>query len=174
METKNKKTTTKHGAEIQFSSINPLEPWKKLGLEELAEPTLQDPTDFEDDEAKRAYEAFKSDFTGEKKPARDLIAIESEKGSIFIWSLLKEESKRSPMPKLSSKKFLFKDNLFKRICKKTKEIRPNLEFSEKDFEDIILYLEKKKLVMTSIDGIRLTQHFAKLFHEKYKRWLVFS
>jgi hypothetical protein len=77
------------------------------------------------------------------------------------------------MPKLSSKKFLFKDRLFERICKKTKQLRPNDKFSEKDFEDIILYLENKRLVLTSIDGIRMTQHFTRLFHEKYGAWLVF-
>lgn len=171
METKT--TKKQHGVEIQFSTINPLELWKNLGLEQLSEPMLQDPTDFEDDEARRAYEAFKNDFNGEKKASRDLITIVSDKGSIFIWSLLKEVSKRSPMPKLSSKKFLFKDNLFKRICKKMEECRAGITFSEKDFEDIILYLESRRLVLTSTDGIRATQHFAELFHRSYNAWLVF-
>ena len=170
METKQQ---NRHGVEIQFSTINPLELWKKLGLEQLSEPMLQDPTEFEDDEAKRAYEAFKTDFGKERKTSRDLITIVAEKGSVFIWSLLKEESKRSPMPKLSSKKFLFKDNLFKRICKKVKEFGLSSNFSEKDFEDVILYLENKKLVLTSVDGIRTTQHFAELFHRRYNAWLVF-
>ena len=159
--------------EIPFSSINPLELWKNLGLEQLPEPMLQGPTDFENDEAKRAYEAFKIDFGRETKASRDLITIVSDKGSIFIWALLKEVSKRSPMSKLSSKKFLFKDSLLKRICKKVEECGSNFTFSEKDFEDIILYLESRRLVLTSTDGIRTTQHFTKLFHEKYNAWLVF-
>jgi hypothetical protein len=164
-----------HRVEIQFSAIDPLELWRKLGLEQLSfDPmNLQNPTEFEDDEEKRAYEAFRSDFCGENLPQQDLVLIPVDKGSIFIWSLLKEESKRSPMPKLSSKKFLFEDNLFKRICKKTKESSLNFKFSEKDFEDIILYLENKKLVTTSVDGIRMTQHFATLFHKMYNAWLVF-
>lgn len=172
METKT--TKRQHGVEIQFSSINPLELWKKLGLEQLQEGfALQEPTEFADEESKRAYEAFRSDLTGEKSSSSGLTLIPSDKGSVFIWSLLKEESRRSPMPKLSSKKFLFKDNLFKRICKKAKEYGTNFTFSEKDFEDIVLYLESKRLVLTSIDGIRATQHFAKLFHDSYNAWLVF-
>jgi hypothetical protein len=171
METKQQQN--RHGVEIQFSTINPLELWKKLGLEQLSEPMLQDPTEFEDDEAKRAYEAFKLDFSGERKVSQDLITIVAEKGSIFIWSLLKEESRHSPMPKLSSKKFLFKDTLLKRICKKVKELDSNSDFSERDFEDIILYLENRRLVLTSMDGIRTTQHFAELFHKSYNAWLVF-
>ena len=168
------KTTKRHGVEIQFSSIDPLELWKKLGLEQLQEGyDLQDPTEFADEESKRAYEAFRSDFNGEKSPSSELTIISSDKGSVFIWSLLKEESRRSPMPKLSSKKFLFKDNLFKRICKKVKEYGADFTFSKKDFEDIVLYLEDRRLVLTSTDGIRATQHFAKLFHESYDAWLVF-
>ena len=172
METKT--TKKQHGEEIYFSTINPLEPWKKMGLQQLAEPTLQDPTDFENDEAKRAYEAFKNDFRGEKNASRDLITIDPNKGSIFIWSLLKEISKRSPKPKLSSKKFLFKDDLFKRICKKVNELLPDVEFSKKDFDDITIYLENRNLVTTSVDGIRATQHFARRFHVQYEKWLVFS
>ena len=172
METKQQQN--RHGEEIHFSAINPLEPWKKMGLQQLAEPTLLDPTDFKNDESKRAYEAFKKDFLGEKKVSRDLISIDSNKGSIFIWSLLQEISERSPRPKLSSKKFIFKDDLFKRICKKVNELLPDVEFSKKDFEDITIYLENKNLVATSDDGIRTTQHFARRFHVQYEKWLVFS
>ena len=169
-----KQQQNRHGEEIQFSAINPLESWKKMGLQQLVEPTLLDPTDFKSDESKRAYEAFKKDFLGEKKVSRDLISIDPNKGSIFIWSLLKEISERSPRPKLSSKKYLFKDDLFKRICEKVNELLPNVEFSKKDFENITIYLENKNLVATSDDGIRATQHFASWFHVRYERWLVFS
>jgi hypothetical protein len=172
METKQQQN--RHGEVIYFSTINPLESWKKMGLQQLVEPILLDPTDFKNDESKRAYEAFKKDFLGEKKVSRDLISIDSDKGSIFIWSLLKEISERSPRPKLSSKKFLFKDDLFKRICEKVNELLPNLEFSKKDFEDIMIYLENKNLVTTSSDGIRTTQHFASWFHVRYEKWLVFG
>jgi hypothetical protein len=171
METKQQK---QHGEVIYFSTINPLESWKKMGLEQFAEPTLQDPTDFENEESKRAYLVFKRDFGREKQASRDLISIDPNKGSIFIWSLLKEISKRSPRPKLSSKKFLFKDDLFKRICKKVDELLPDVEFSKKDFEDITIYLENRKLVTTSVDGIRATQHFARRFHVRYEKWLVFG
>ena len=171
METKQQK---QHGEEIYFSTINPLESWKKMGLQQLAEPTLLDPTDFKNEEDKRAYEAFKKDFLGEKKVSRDPISIDPNKGSIFIWSLLKEISKRSPRPKLSSKKILFKDDLFKRICKKVDELLPDVEFSKKDFEDIIIYLENKNLITTSPDVIRATQHFASWFHVRYEKWLVFG
>ena len=171
METKQQK---RHGAEIQLSAIHPLELWKKLGLEQMQESfPLQEPTRFDSEESKRAYEAFMSDLTREKTTLNDPTLISSEKGSVFIWSLLKEESKRCPKPKLSSKKLLFTDNLFKRICRKTKDCRLNSNFSQKDFEDIILYLEKKRLVYTLGGAIRTTQHFAKLFHEKYNAWLVF-
>lgn len=172
METK--KQQNRHGEEIYFSTINPLESWKKMGLQQLVEPTLHDPKNFENDEAKRAYETFKKDFLGEKKASRDFISIDPNKGSIFIWSLLKEISERSPRPKLSSKKFLFKDDLFKRICKKVNELLSDVEFSKKDFEDITIYLENKNLVATSDDGIRATQHFASRFHVRYEKWLVFS
>ena len=50
----------------------------------------------------------------------------------------------------------------------------NKEFSKKDFEDIIIYLENRNLVTTSVDGIRATQHFARRFHVQYQKWLVFS
>lgn len=169
------KQQNKHGVEIYFSAINPLELWKNLRLEQPVDAfATQEPEKFESEEEKEAYEAFRNDLKGEKNDYQELAIIPCEKGSLFIWSLLKEESRRSPRPKLSSKKFLFKDDLFKRICKKTKECCSNLDFSEKDFEDIALYLENKKLVLTSIDGIRTTQHFAKRFHECYNAWLNFG
>jgi hypothetical protein len=171
METKNKKTT-KHGVEIQFSTINPLEMWKKLGLEQQVDSNVLDPQEFDDDESKRAYEVFKKDFSGEELLGQGFATIPSEKGSIFIWALLKAESKRAPNPKLSSKKFLFKDKLFKGICKKAENCK-GIVFSEKDFEDVILYLEAKRLIKTSVDGIRTTQHFADLFNKYYDAWLVF-
>ena len=171
METKTKK---QHGVEIQFSEIDPLELWRSLRLEQPQESfEMEGPEKFDDEEAMRAYEAFRSDLDGEPLTQQEIILIPSDKGSLFIWSLLKAESKRSPMPKLSSKKFLFKDKLFKMIYKKIRESYPNIDFSEKDFEDIILYLEGRKLVRTSIDGIRTTQHFSQVFHESYNAWLVF-
>lgn len=171
METKTKK---QHGLEIEFSSINPLELWRKLNLEQLQEGyDLQDPTEFADEESKRAYEAFRNDLIGEKSSSSELTLISSDKGGLFIWSLLESESMRSPKSKVSSKKFLFKDKLLDRIRKKINKSYPNIEFTEKDFEDIVLYLEGKKLVRTSIDGIRTTQHFARLFHDCYNAWLIF-
>ena len=174
METKKQK---KHDAEIRLSAIKPLELWKKLGLEQLPLESfpLQEPTSFADDESKRAYEAFRNDLTCEKSVPNDLALISSEKGSIFLWSLLKVEKTRSPKLKVSSKKLFFKDVLFKRICEKAKEKKCRLssDFSQKDFEDIILYLEKKRLVSTLGDVIRTTQHLTELLHQKYDdAWLV--
>ena len=174
METKEKK---EHGAEIKLSDIAPLELWKKLGLEQLPLESfpLQEPTSFADDESKKAYEAFRNDLTNEKSVPNDLTIISSDKGGIFLWSLLKEEKKRCPKPKLSSKKLLFKDVLFERICERTKEKKCRLssDFSKKDFEDIILYLERKRLVYTSDDVIRTTQHLTKLLHQTYNgAWVV--
>ena len=170
METKTKKQ--QHGVEIQFSTIDPLELWGNLGLEQKFDSNVMDPVEFADEESKRAYEAFRNDFKGEELVGQTALTISPEKGSIFIWSLLKAESKRSPIPKLSSKKFLFKDKLFRGICKKAENCM-GIAFSEKDFEDVILYLEAKRLVKTSVDGIRTTQHFADLFHKSYRAWLVF-
>ncbi|MBR4633790.1 hypothetical protein IKO50_02240 [bacterium] len=167
METKEKK---EHGAEIKFSAINPLELWNRLGLGQSVDSDVMDPQEFENEEARLAYEAFRSDFGVENRAGQGLV-IPSEKGSIFIWSLLKAESKRAPNSKLSSKKFLFKDKLFGGICKKAN--CKGIDFSEKDFEDVVLYLEGKRLVKTSVDGIRMTKHFTDLFHEKYRAWLVF-
>ena len=173
METKNGK---EHGVEIRFSDIEPLELWEKLGLEQppLESFPLQEPTNFVDDESKKAYEVFRNDLISEKSVPNDLALISSDKGSIFLWSLLKEESNRCPKPKLSSKKLLFKDVLFKRICEKAKrkKCRLSSDFSKKDFEDIILYLEKKRLVYTLGDVIRTTQHLTNLLHQRYA-WIVF-
>lgn len=165
-----------HGAEIKLSAIKPVELWKKLGLEQLLEPfSLQEPTKFADEESKKAYEAFISDFLGEKSISNDLTPISSEKGGVFIWSLLNEQSKRCPKSKLSSKKLFFTDKLFESICKKTKEkgCRLNSNFSKRDFEDIILYLERKRLVYTLGDAVRITKHLTELLHKKYGAWLVF-
>ena len=164
------KELKKHGVEIRFSTIDPLELWNKLGLEQKIDSNLMDPQEFESEEEKMAYEIFKNDFRGENQIGQGVV-ISSEKGSIFIWSLLKAESKRAPNSKLSSKKFLFKDKLFGGICKKAN--CKGIDFSEKDFEDVVLYLEGKRLVKTSVDGIRMTKHFTDLFHEKYRAWLVF-
>ena len=174
METKQQK---RHGAEIQLSAIHPLELWKKLGLEQLPLESfpLQEPTSFADDESQKAYEAFRNDLTSEKSVPNDLTLISSDKGSIFLWSLLKVEKTRCPKLKVSSKKLFFKDVLFKRICEKAKEKKCRLssDFSQKDFEDIILYLEKKRLVSTLGDVIRTTQHLTELLHQKYDdAWLV--
>jgi len=171
------KEQKKHGAEIMLSDIAPLELWKKLGLEQLPLESfhLQEPTSFADDESKKAYEVFIKDLTNEKSVTNDLTFISSEKGAIFLWLLLKEEKKRCPKPKLSSKKLFFKDVLFERICEKTKEKKCRLssDFSKKDFEDIILYLEGKRLVYTSDDAIRTTQHLTELLHQIYNgAWLV--
>ena len=170
-----KKLKKRHGREIKFSSIKPLELWKRLELEQPSSESsiLQDPISFEDDESRMAYEAFKKDFCMEGVPSQDLMVIPAEKGSIFVWALLKEISERCPKGKLSSKKLLFTDVLLDRIRRKTKGCCRNADFSEKDFEDIILYLEKKKLVHALGGAIRMTQHLTGLLHNSYHAWLGF-
>ena len=168
METKGK---LEDRVEIQFSTINPLELWKRLGLFQKPEPVgIDDPEMFDDEESRRAYEAFKSDLKGENLASPDLVMISSEKGSLFIWALLKEESKRSQ--KLSSTNHLFKDDVLRSMRAKGKKMTPKVGFDELDFDDITNYLEEKRLVRTSRDGIRITQNFTKLFHECYNAWLV--
>ena len=166
------KELKKHGVEIRFSTIDPLELWNKLGLEQKIDSNLMDPQEFESEEEKMAYEIFKNDFRGENQIGQGVV-ISSEKGSIFIWSLLKAESKRAPNQKLSSKKFLFKDKLFVNFCKRIGELK-RITFTEKDFEDISIYLENKNLVERCPDSIRFTHHFTDLIHKKYGAWLVFE
>jgi hypothetical protein len=170
METKQqKKQQEKHGAEIKLSAINPLKMWTKLGLGQDIDSNVMDPQGFDDEESKMAYEAFKNDFRGENQIGQGIV-ISSKKGSIFIWSLLKACSKRSPTSKLSSKKILFKDKLFINFCKRMGELK-RITFNEKDFEDISIYLENKNLIERFPDAVRFTQHFTDLFHEKYNAWL---
>lgn len=168
------KQQKKHGAEIKLSAIDPLKMWKELGLEqEQEESILQEPTEFVSVESKMAYEAFKSDYKGENQVRQEAVVISPKKGGIFIWSLLKAQPEREPVTKLSSKKFLFKDKLFVNFCKRIGELK-RITFTEKDFEDISIYLENKNLVERCPDSIRFTHHFTDLIHKKYGAWLVFE
>lgn len=169
MGTKEEKANAKIArVEIQFMNLNPLELWGRLGLQQFPEPISMEDPEFDDDEEKRAYETFKRDLEGEMPSSQNLI-ISSDKGSVFIWSLLKEESRRSDQ--LSSINHLFRDDVFNCIDCKCKQME--IEFDEEDFDEIIRYLETMRLIQTSRDGIRITQHFHSLFHECYEGWLVF-
>ena len=91
-------------AEIKFSSLSPLEIWEKLGL---AQPSVEKKgTDeislppFQDEESRKAFEAFRMDCGMVQEEGPEVIQISNTKGSLFIWALLKEMSKRSK--KLSS------------------------------------------------------------------------
>lgn len=165
--------TNQPRAEIKFSSLSPLEIWEKLGL---AQPSVEKKgadevslLQFQDEESRKAFEAFRMDCGMVQEEGPEVIQISNTKGSLFIWALLKEESKRSK--KLSSVNHLFKDDVFKTISQKSK--RMNVEFDEADFDEISKYLEDKRLIKTSIAAIRITRNFASLFHERYFAWLVF-
>ena len=168
-----------HGAEIQFSSISPLELWDRLGLAQPRVETEQDEvfdplfSQFLDEESMAAYAAFKEDcLTSEDFETENVVLISSEKGSLFLWALLHENGKRSKKEKkLSSINHIFKDDMLATIRRKGKKIR--VSFDEEDFDTIASFLQNKSLVRTSENGIRVTQKFAKLFHERYNAWLVF-
>lgn len=159
--------------EILFSTVNPLELWGKLKLEQEAESVdiINQPS-FENEEAETAYQAFMEDFSEvQSQETEKSTIISPSKGSLFIWGLLKEESKRSK--RLSSVNHLFKDDVFRCICRKSRRITPKVDFDEMDFDEISKYLEEKKLIRTAKQAVRITQEFAKLFHECYGAWLVF-
>ena len=145
---------------------------------------------FENEDEKKAYEGFLEDFSitqtkGKENSEGDCEAsmkissgiqpqkvetpiISSQKGSLFIWALLKQEAERS---KLFSVNHVFKDNIFK--CMRDEGVSMNVEFDEMDFDEIASFLERKKLIRTARQAVRITQQFTKLFHESYGAWLVF-
>ena len=187
--------------EVKFSDLSPLELWDRLGLNQKGgsvdnltnEPFEDDGViiplngHFESDEDGEAYKSFLEDFSkaktqGKEKPKEDCKAsmkkgiqpqkvenpiISPEKGSLFIWALL--QTQRSG--KLSSVNHVFKDNIFK--CMRDEGVSMNVEFDEMDFDEIASFLERKKLIRTARQAVRITQQFAKLFHESYGAWLVF-
>ena len=124
---------------------------------------------FPDEESRKAFEAFREDCDMAQEEEPEVVQISNEKGSIFIWALLKEESKRSD--KLSSTNHLFKDEIFGTISQKSRDI--NVDFDEMDFDEICEYLKQKHLIVTEKAAILITRSFAPLFHEKYGAWLVF-
>lgn len=157
--------------EILFSTVNPLELWGKLKLKQETESVdiINQPS-FESEEAEKAYAAFMEDFSEvQSQETEKSTIISPSKGSLFIWGLLKEESKRSK--RLSSVNHLFKDDVFRSISQKSR--RTKVDFDEMDFDEISRYLESKCLIRTSKAAIRITRNFAKLFHECYGAWLVF-
>lgn len=167
------KKKEKPKAEVLFSELNPLELWGKLRLEQDVESVdvISQPS-FESEEAEKAYKAFMEDSqSAQVQETEKSKIIPSSKGSLFIWALLKEESKRSK--RLSSVNHLFKDDVFKRICRKSRRTAPKIDFDEMDFDEISKYLEEKKLIITAKQAVRITQEFAELFHECYGAWLVF-
>ena len=167
------KKKEKPKAEVSFSELNPLELWGKLRLEQDVESVdvISQPS-FESEEAEEAYKAFMEDSqSAQVQETEKSKIIPSSKGSLFIWALLKEESKRSK--RLSSVNHLFKDDVFKCICHKSRHTNPKVEFDEQDFDEIASFLERKKLIRTARQAVRITQEFAKLFHESYGAWLVF-
>ncbi|MBQ5944837.1 hypothetical protein IJL65_00025 [bacterium] len=164
-------------AEIEFNSLSPLELWEKLGLtqprvEKKSTGEIFLPPSFQDEESKMAFEAFRKDCDMIQEEEPETIHISSEKGSLFIWALLKEESKRSKKSKkLSSVNHLFKEDVFQSIIRKGRCTK--VDFDEMNFDEISDYLEERHLIKTSTAAIRITRNFATLFHEKYGAWLVF-
>ena len=126
-----RKVTGHHGAEIQFSSISPLELWEKLGLaqpsvrKERKRPEILFSTQFLSEEEKRAYAAFREDCPWyDDCEVDDVTTISPAKGSLFLWALLQENSKRSKKEKkLSSINHIFKDDMWSTIRRKGKKVR---------------------------------------------------
>lgn len=173
METKVKN----HGAEIRFSSISPTELWDRLGLAQPSdkkEPIEVFSLDSMDPEDKKIFEAFRKDCPCPMDVADEAteVIIPSNKGSLFVWALLKQCSNRSKTnKKLSSVNHLFKDDVARTARYAGKKL--GVAIDELDFDRICCYLQQKHLVETSQDGIRITRQLASLFHEKYEAWLVF-
>lgn len=167
------KSTCNHGAEILFSSISPTELWDRLGLAQPSDKKelKEDMPHFSSEESRLAYEAFREECPQETEISEEM-SIPSDKGSLFIWALLKQCSKRSKTDKkLSSVNHLFKDDVA-RTARYTGK-RLGIQIDEEDFDNICSYLQQKRLVATSRDSIRITKHFTELFHERYNAWLVF-
>lgn len=167
--------TNQPRVEIKFSSLSSLELWERLGLsqprvEKKSTGEIFSPPRFRDEESKMAFEVFRQDCDiSQEEEQEDAVQISEDKGGLFIWALLKEESKRSK--KLSSVNHLFKNDVLKTMSRKG--VRIGVEFEEADLDEICHYLEQKGLIKTSKDAIRITRKFASLFHEKYGAWLVF-
>ena len=143
---------------------------------------------FENEDEKNAYGIFLEDFSTtqtkvRENPEGDCKAspgiqpqkiekpiISPIKGSLFIFALLNQESKRSK--RLSSVNHLFKDNLFKCMRDMGLSMTPRVVFDEADFDEISTFLEEEKLIRTARKALRITQQFSKRFHECYGAWLV--
>ena len=93
----------------------------------------------------------------------------NSKLGMFLWACLKLCSQRQEPEerKLTSTNNFFKDEV-SNILQET-----FLEFEDRDFDATISRLENLNLIRTTCDSVRLTQHFADLFHQKMGAWLEF-
>lgn len=176
-----KKNNNSRRAEIRLNSISPLELWEGLGLaqprEEKGLSSDVFSADFLDDESREAFKAFREDcpFDGDFEQeigyyGSNSDIIPSDKGGLFVWSLLNEYSKRREQ-KLSSLNNVFKDELSESINEIAEKF--GVSFEDDDFDQVCRFLAKKELIRTSRDSVRITRRLSALFHEKYKAWLVF-
>lgn len=185
MESKQKKN---YSGKIRFSAIDILELWGKLGLTQTKsqkglnewDEMVLPPSQFMDEESRRAFEAFRADFSemssgmssgmsSENSSSTGEIFIPEDKGSLFIWALLFEVGKEK---KLSSLRYVFKDEVAGTILQKGQEL--GIVFEAQDFDDISSFLQNKGLIQTTKEGIGITQKFHQLFHKKFGAWLDFS
>lgn len=173
-----------YSGEIRFSAIVLQELWGKLGLTQTRsqeglnewDEMFSPPSQFMDDESRLAFEAFRADFSemssgisSEKSPSTGEIFISEDKGSLYIWALLFEIGKEK---KLSSLRYVFKDEVAGTILQKGQKL--GIAFEAQDFDEISSFLHSKGLIRTSEEGVRITERFHQLFHEKFGAWLDFS
>ncbi len=174
-----------YSGKIRFSAIVLQELWGKLGLTQTRSQEglnewgemFSPPSQFMNDESRLAFEAFRVDFSemsseisSEKSPSTEgEIFIPEIKGSLFIWALLFEIGKEK---ELSSLRYVFKDEVTGTILQKGREL--GILFEAGDFDEICSYLQTKRLIRTSVEGVRITPEFHHLFHKKFGAWLDFS
>lgn len=163
-----------HGPEIKFSSISPLELWRKFGLAQPNDELVSGEIfslDFVDDESRKAFEAFRHDcpcpvYESEEENG---VQIVPDQCGLVLYSLMYLNGHRGK--KLSSTNHIFKDELWSRVRKEGKKFQIPIE--EQDLDDIASFLQDEGLVRTSQGAIRITQNFAERFHHAYHGWLTF-
>lgn len=165
-----------HGPEIKFSSISPLELWRKFGLAQPNDELVSGEIfslDFMDDESRKAFEAFRHDcpcpvYESEEENG---VRIVPNQCGLVLYSLMYLNGHRGKKKKLSSTNHIFKDELWSRVRKEGKKFQIPIE--EQDLDDIASFLQDEGLVRTAKGAIRITQHFAERFHNAYHGWLTF-
>lgn len=90
--------------------------------------------------------------------------------AVFIWSLLKADSKTEEK-KISSVNHFFKDEIEDIFSRKMKKL--NLSFEEGDLDDAMMMLKNKRWIATSTEGIRTTRAFATAVRDAFGGYISF-